>query len=229
MFAAKRTALFIGATLFSTLAAAGTPYNWTGYYAGLNIGAVRQTTAITDDSAVAFQATIQQSNNPNVTGGFQLGYRRQAEMMSVTGVYGAEFSANFTNSEQEYTYGSSTALYNLTATNNLNKQLLVQIMGGIAADRTLLFLSAGLSWVAMSGTMVNTDEVAFFHAVEIGQNMFGTVVGAGLEYAFCDKVSARFKLDVITPFNFTTMDSGHSFSMTNNIVQGTVGVNYRFA
>src|SRR5579862_4140520 len=64
------------------------PYNWTGFYAGLNVGAVKHTMDITDNQAASFNATIQQNLDPRLTGGFQIGYRRQIDLTSSSGVYG---------------------------------------------------------------------------------------------------------------------------------------------
>jgi len=205
------------------------PYNWTGFYAGLNAGAVQHTMNITDIQAATFNATIQQVTNPAFTGGFQLGYRHQLDLTKASGVYGLEFSGNFSNATFNSQYGTAFTLYNLSAQNALKNLFLLQLIGGVAAERTLLFLAAGLSWTNITGGMTNLDGVPFFTSLSVNKKVIGTSVGAGIEYAFTDKISARVKLDVITPKAYFTSDNvGNSYQISNSILQGTFGVNYKF-
>ena len=205
------------------------PYNWTGFYAGVNAGIVKNTMNMTDTQATSFNATIQQAANPQFTGGLQVGYRRQLDLSSTTGVYGAELSTNFSNASFEKQYGSSFGLYQLNAKNNLKNVSLLEVTGGIAADRALLFIAAGLSWVNITGSVTNVAGVPFFNSFNVSKNVFGSALSAGAEYAFTDKLSARFKVDVVTPNVYSVQDNtGDSFQISNNIVQATLGVNYKF-
>lgn len=204
-----------------------TPYNWTGYYAGLNAGVVKQTMNVTDVDATTFNATLQQATNPKFTGGFQFGYRRQLTPCQTSGVYGFEFSSNFSNATFSKQYGSPFALYRLNATYELKNVSLLQVIGGIAADRVLFFLSAGVSWVDISGSSTNLATIPFFKSFNVGKNVLGSTLGGGLEYAYDDATSFRFKLDVITPNVYSTHDDiGDTFQISNNIVQATLGVNF---
>lgn len=205
-------------------------HNWTGYYAGLNLGAVNHTMNITDNNAVAFNATIQQVSNPRFTGGLQLGYRRQLAAASLSGVYGVELSADFSDASFKKEYGSPFALYQLESENKLKDVCLLQLTGGIAADRTLLFLAGGLSWTRVTGSTTNVVNIPFFNSFSADKSEFGTSLGAGIEYAFTDQISARIKVDVVTPHTYSTSDNaGDSFTIANSIVQGTLGINYNFA
>ena len=206
------------------------PYNWTGFYVGLNAGAVNHTMNITDTNATTFLGTIQQVSNPALAGGLQAGYRRQVALSSLAGVYGLEISANFSNANFSKSYGSPSALYQLNSTNSLDSICLFELTGGIAADKTLLFLAGGLSWVNISGGTNNVSGAPFFNSFSVSKGEFGTALSAGIEYAFTDKLSARFKVDVVSPNTYTTFDNvGDSFTVANTIVQGTFGINYKFA
>lgn len=206
------------------------PYNWTGFYAGLNVGGVNHTMNITDTNAVAFNATIQQVTNPRFTGGFQVGYRQQLDLRAVSGVYGLEFSTNFADARFKKEYGSPFALYQLSSENKLKDICLLQLTAGIAAERTLLFLTAGLSWINIEGNTTNLASIPFFNGFNESKKEFGTAVGAGIEYAITQTISARIKLDVITPNTYSAHDEvGDAFQISNNIVEGTFGINYRFA
>lgn len=204
-------------------------FNWTGLYGGFNVGVVNHTMDITDVNASSFLATIQQNSDAKFSGGLQLGYRYQIEMNPVSGVYGIEISANFSNAQFEKDYGSSFALYELNSENALKDVCLIELIGGIAVNRTLLFLAAGASWVNITGTTSNLDSIAFFDAFNVDKKEWGTALGAGIEYAFSDKFSARLKVDVITPHTYDTDDNVDDvFQISNQIVQGVVGINYKF-
>ena len=210
-------------------ARASVPYNWSGFYAGFNAGVVKHTMNVTDIQATTFNATIQEISNPNFSGGLQAGYRRQLDLTKAFGVYGLEFSTNFSSATFNQEYGSPYALYQLNAENELKNVYLLQLIGGIAADKALLFFAAGLSWTNITGSMTTTDGVPFSTSFNASKQAFGTAVGGGVEYAFTKTMSARLKLDVITPNAYLAFDDlGNDFQISNNIVQSTVGVNYKF-
>jgi outer membrane immunogenic protein len=205
------------------------PYNWTGFYAGLNAGIVKHTLNVTDNQGASFNSTIHEVTNPQFTGGFQFGYRKQVELSKLSGVFGAEFSADFANAIFTQTYGSPFGLYQLKATNTLKSVCLMQLMGGIAADKTLLFMSGGLSWMNIAGNFTSENGAPFFNTFNVGKQALGTTLGGGAEYAFNDRISMRFKVDVITPNVYSSSDNAsNTYTMSNNIVQATLGINYKF-
>jgi opacity protein-like surface antigen len=205
------------------------PHNWTGFYAGINAGMVKHTMSMTDDQAASFNATIDQVSNPQLTTGLQLGYRRQLDLTAASGVYGLEFSANFSNATFNKQYGSPFALYQLNAKNSLNNYCLLQLIGGIAADKTLLFLAAGASWSDITGRVTNVTSIPFFNSFNVGKGIIGTALGGGAEYAFNEAISARLKVDLITPNTYSTADNlGNNYQISNSTVQTTLGINYKF-
>ena len=225
---------FVGTSLLSSAACATfeptAAYNWTGFYAGGNVGLVSHTMDVTDTDATTFLSTLHQVSNPSWSAGLQGGYRRQLNMCPVTGVYGLEASFNFSNARFDKTYGSSFATYQLNSQHQLKDTALMEVMGGIAADRVLLFLTAGLSWVNIGGTTTNDDSIAFFDSFNVSKNVLGTALGCGIEYAYNDKMSVRFKVDAIMPTTYSTHDNvGNSFQVSNNIGQAVLGINYKFA
>lgn len=229
------TATLLSSATFATVSlkgeiAAVAPYDWTGFYAGLNAGAMSHTMNITDNQATSFNATIQQVSNPNFTGGFQLGYRRQLDLTKASGVYGVEFSANFANTSFTQEYGSPFALYQLETKSEVKNPCLLELIGGIAADRTLLFMAAGLSWTNITGNVTNLTGIPFTTSYSLNKKALGGTFGGGIEYAFTNHISARIKIDYIKPNTYTVHDNlDNRFQIANSIVQGTLGVNYNFA
>lgn len=207
-----------------------TYYNWTGLYAGFNIGALNHTLDMTDVEATSFNATIQQVSNPKFTGGLQIGYRQQINFTHTSGVYGLELSSNFSNALFKKHYGSDFALYDFNVKHELKNATLLQLTGGIASDRTLLFLAAGLSWTSITGHVNSLNGAPFFNSFSVSKNQWGTAVGVGLEHACTENISLRFKVDMITPNTYTTSnETDSSFLIANHIVEATLGLNYKFA
>lgn len=206
------------------------PYNWTGFYVGGNLGAVKHSMDVTDNQAVTFNATINQTANPGFIGGFQLGIRHQIDPAKTSGVYGLEYSANFSNSRFNKIYGSPFALYQLYSEYELRNSQMAQLIAGIAADQMYLFLAAGFSWTDISGSITNMDGIPFFTSLSLSKKSLGTALGAGIEYGLTERISMRFKVDVVSAKVFTAFDSaGDSYQVANNLVQGSFGVNYKFA
>lgn len=205
-------------------------HEWTGFYMGLNIGAVNHTMKITDTQSVFFNATMEQVSDPKLAGGIQGGYRRQLDYNRVSSVYGVEISANLSDARFSTQYGSPFALYQLDSEEALDAIFLFELTGGIAVDRTLFFLGAGLSWVHITGSMNNIDSIVFSQGFDVSKQAWGTVLSGGIEYALTQNVTLRFKVDVITPHTYTTTDNlNNQFKIANNITQGTIGINYQFA
>jgi len=205
-------------------------YSWTGFYVGANGGIVNHTMNITDTQGTSFLSTLQQVSNPSMTGGLQAGYRRQIDFANTSGVYGLELSANISNASFDKQYGAPFATYQLNFQHKLKDVALLEATGGIAADRTLFFLAAGLSWININGSVTNEDTIAFFNSINLNKKVFGTALGGGLEYAFDNKLSLRFKVDLVTPNTYSAYDNiGDSFHIANNIVQAVLGLNYKFA
>ena len=222
--------LFSSASFSQTLATDAQLYNWNGVYAGINAGIVKHTMNITDIQATTFYATIQESSNPDFTGGLQLGYRHNLNLSNpISGVYGLEFSTNFASASFKQEYGSPYALYQLNATNELKNLYLLQLIGGIAADKALLFLDAGLSWSTITGEMTALNGIPYFNSFDVNKQAFGTAIGGGVEYAWTHAISTRLKLDAITPNVYMAINNlNNNFQISNNIVQGVAGVNYKF-
>lgn len=203
-------------------------YNWTGVYAGLSAGAIKNTMSVTDTNATYFNATILQIMNPAAIGGIQVGYRRQWDPSVTSGLLGVEFAGNFSDAKFQTIYGTSYTNYQLSSESKLHGSALVQLIGGIASNNTLLFLAGGLSWVNITGSFVNLDEIPFSNVFNTGKKTIGTALGAGIEYAFNNKLSARLKVDVMTSSSYTRLDNvGNRYEIANTVAQGLIGINYK--
>lgn len=205
-------------------------FTWSGVYAGINAGFFKNSLKITDVNAASFNATIEQNTNPNFSGGFQVGIRRQMSPSPTSGVLGLEFSANFQDHLSQMQYGSPFALYQLDSSYRVKSSYLLELIGGISAEKTLLFLAAGASFSTIRGQVINTDGLPFFRQFSLNKNAIGPVIGAGVEYACNNKLSIRAKIDMVYNNSYRTKDdTGNSYEVANQTMIASLGLNYKFA
>lgn len=203
-------------------------YDWTGFYAGIDLGLVKQTMNITDTQATTFYATLQQEFNPRFIGGFQLGYRHQINPARVTAIYGLEFNANFSDSKSTREYGSPFALYQLSTVNQLKNLHLIEFLAGIAVEQSFFFMGAGFSWTQVNGYVSNINGIPYFNSFTLNSRRISPALSAGVEYAFSDKISARFKVDAVSTNAYSAYDNtSNTYQISNTITQGTFGINYK--
>jgi outer membrane immunogenic protein len=227
---------FILASLFTSVTYAKVSYkgevapmapafSWTGFYVGANVGGVGYSQYVTDIDESDFDSTLHLDPNGKWSGGAQIGWRYQVDCAMASGVFGIEGSVDWTDAKYSRTFGVTD--YDIDT--KLKSLWMVQAMGGIAVDRTLLFLGAGAGWADLDGSWTDLagDTTRNF---DTNKTVVGPVVSAGIEYAFTDMISVRAKVDELFASRYTRTDGrGNSFLINNNIVQGTIGLNVKFA
>lgn len=200
-------------------------FSWTGFYVGANLGGIGYSQYVTDIDEADFDSTIHLDSDVKWSGGLQLGWRYQVDCALASGVFGIEGSADWTNAKYNKTFGVSD--YEIKT--ELKNIWMIQAMGGIAAGRSLLFLGVGAAWADVDGSWTDLagDTTREFST---NRTAVGPVVSAGVEYAFTDMISVRVKVDDFMSKHYSNSDgNGNSYLSTNNIVQGTIGLNVKFA
>ena len=221
------------------------PYNWTGFYVGLNIGG---SWGKQDNNLVTTSGGTVLSNSANldgVIGGGQIGYNWQLDQL----VFG--FEADFQGSGQKgdgdpiYTlpvgavcgpfavgcFGVGTPGATISYTDKLDWFGTVRARVGWAFDRWLPYVTGGWAYGhgEISGTTVTTTPTTT--AFSASQNYSGWTVGGGLEWAFMNNWSAKVEYLYIDFGDGPTVAVSPSLNivggrMTDNIVRA--GVNYKF-
>lgn len=226
---------FILASLFTSATFAHTSYkgevpmapafSWTGFYIGANVGGVGYSQDITDVDQVTFGSTLHLDPNGSWSAGAQLGWRYQVDCALASGVFGIEGSVDWADADYSRTFG----LDNFTVKTKLKNLWMAQAMGGIAVNRTLMFLGIGAGWANIDGSFTDFIDADTTTTFNINKTVVGPVVSAGVEYAFTDMISVRVKVDDLITQRYTrSNDFGNDFRITSNIVQGTVGLNIKF-
>ena len=244
-------------TLFETsgaLAASPTP-TWTGFYVGAHAGYgwgsvdgdTTRTVVIPPPSAPNFWVNtpnpipfvFARDINPNGgLGGFQAGYNFQADRA----VYGIETDFTWTGQSDSIVLSGDTRprnfntedfSYNETTSARLKYMGTVRGRLGYAVGQFLPYVTGGLAWGRIS-----MDTNWLLHQFNQVTNLpfsgseshthIGWTLGAGFEYAFAERWSAKAEylyVDLGKETYFAGIQGGGSFGMQDHIVR--IGINFR--
>jgi len=209
-------------------------YNWTGAYAGANLGAVWSGSRFTANNVVFLPDSGTYSGSINATDlnpGVQLGYLKQFKK---NWVVGAEADFTYPSSSGHYKYKDTVLIgqYDqFTLHNNLQGSL--RLRAGYAIECFLPFITVGVSFADV-GLSYN-NELKDNYSKNITQT--GWVLGGGLEYGVLSNLSVRteylftdygkaLNLNIPTLANFTDSTGGAQGSLYSHVVRAAI--NYRF-
>ena len=157
------------------------PYNWTGWYVGVQAGWSHVNDS-QDMSSPTFAWSVSDAADGFV-GGIHAGYNFQANQF----VYGVE--ADFEGNTTDHTFlvgGPFTAT--TTATEKLQWQGSLRARLGVAFDRVLVYGTGGWAFGQFQDSY-NTPGTIFTESVTSTRN--GWTAGAGIEYAWTGNFTAR--------------------------------------
>ena len=173
---------------------------FTGFSAGINIGAINATTEYTDSFNFDYSPFITHQSNNTVrlgkaagTVGLTLGYARA---WNPCWLWGLEGRANFTNLKSSNSHSEQTFIFNesFNFSNNHNFNIrLDQQYGGIAKIGYLvrpeaqLYAFVGLQWAnAKINSGADNDDIP---PINYAKFKAGTLIGFGLEQMVSDCIS----------------------------------------
>ena len=217
--------------------------SWTGFYAGVHAGAGWGTTETTLDSIVVAGAPlvtglgipIAQNSRSGFLGGGQIGYNFQSGWL-VYGVQGDIAGLDVKGTAPCLTILSCSAdsHWLATATGRI---------GGIVADRTLVYIKGGGAWMNTTHTLtvpglggLGGGGFGGITGSSADSNAFGWLLGFGAEYAFSPNWSGFIEYDYID-FDKTnialnlTVPGGPvgvaNVNVQNKLSVAKIGLNYR--
>jgi outer membrane immunogenic protein len=178
------------------------PFSWTGFYLGANVGAGIGTTetsvnvgpALTALSGMPIAATaplVSETFNGFI-GGMQAGYNWQI------GVFVLGVEGDFDGAGLQGTAPCAVVL-NCTMKHNWFADITGRV-GVVAAERTLIYLKGGVAWEGSNFTVGNNINVAgTMVAANAGDSgvQTGSLLGMGVEYAFLPNWSAKLECNYI--------------------------------
>ena len=185
---------------------AALPYNWSGFYVGLNAGGAWGSgcTNYTLVSAPNWPTTCGGNDNGQFTGGAQVGYNFQSGSI----VYGLEADinglGNSNGSSRTFSYGTGITppegVFRVQGLGDPGVFGTVRARLGFAADRALFYVTGGLAW-ASGG---NDPAISYWASTTNpptgdanviwrrgGASGIGWTLGAGIEYAISNNWTIR--------------------------------------
>jgi outer membrane immunogenic protein len=179
-------------------------YNWTGFYAGVNLG--YGWGRASDDLGLV-------STMNGVIGGGQIGYNWQMNQL----VVGLETDIQASGQKQTTTVGAFTLNERIRYFGTVRARL------GYAFDRTLLYVTGGYAYTNIGMDLTGPGGTASSNTTK-----GGATIGGGVEWAFAGPWSAKAEylyVDTGTQ-SVTLLGVTDNVRVRNHI--GRVGINYRF-
>jgi outer membrane immunogenic protein len=232
-----------------TKAPSTTAFTWTGCYIGINGGGGASgsnfttvvgsgTHLIPDDATTVGGIGTGSGNDSQFLAGGQIGCNWQ----SGTYVYGVEADADYFHSNAAFLNGTGTLSTgdSFAVTQSLTTNYLATLRPrlGVAADRSLFYLTGGAAFTRVSYVETYADTLnAGTGSATGGRSLVGWTVGAGWEYAWNDHFVTRVEY-LFAKFPTTngvgsivdTVGGANPLSGSADLVIQTVrlGLNYKF-
>jgi len=206
-------------------------YNWTGIYAGGNVGGALLSDSISQATppGTALITGTQTAHPAGIIGGGQLGANYQFDAW-VVGVEGAWSASNLSG----YGIGSAAGTFNGVAVtqirNTSNPLWLASGSGriGYADNDWLFYVKGGGAWLRAQYIQDGLTAGGTVGTQIMNVNRAGFVGGGGIEYALTENLSARLEYDF---YDFGTKTYQFTATPVNNtsyLHTLTFGLDYRF-
>jgi opacity protein-like surface antigen len=196
-------------------------YDWTGFYVGGAAGGGLLNSSTGDTDHDIWDNDVDLTEWGGVAGG-TLGYSKQFG----AGVLGVEGDINWTGFDNEYGLGSSSDYvrteWNWFAT--------VRGRAGLAADRTLIYATAGIAFVDVDYFTTSNQSAGCSGSAtcaRASETKTGFVFGGGAEYALNNNLSVKLEyLYINIPDERTFTNDPDEFVFNSNAQLARVGLNW---
>jgi len=230
-------------------------FTWTGFYAGVNAGWVRNETRVDNrgtagfdaafgagtDAALAgaFPARLGSSDRNGFIGGVQAGYNQQFGMF----VAGIEADINWLGNRSAST--STTRTFGAPIFGDVNVATrsrtdwlgTARLRAGVAIDRVMIYGTGGLAFGAPNHRLNVTTGGVLTHTGTNDDMKAGWTLGAGAEYAFTNNITMKAEYlyydlgrtsVTATPTAAGAVGTSASARFDNKGHIARVGLNYKF-
>ncbi|HEY8596136.1 MAG TPA: outer membrane beta-barrel protein [Devosiaceae bacterium] len=224
----------------SVMYSANSTHDWTGFYVGA-MGGIASFNSNWDTIYGTYEGGPSDINPTSVARinsvggilGVTAGYNFQVSPEAVLGIEG---DIGFTNLNGSDVCLGDNTYYHATCAAKVNWLASVAGRAGFAADRTLVFGKAGLAVGSFSYDIGNFN----FSAPEyntVTETRYGMLLGAGIEQALTDTISAKVEVDYMDfgskRVNFSSgcgtlcYSSDFGTDIANKVILGKVGINVK--
>lgn len=184
-------------------------FSWTGAYVGGNLGANWA------------NVSNPRNNSGALTGGLQAGYLWQSGQI----VYGFEGDVDYNGNRHTSAFTNGANTY--TDRERLDWDFGLRGRVGYAIDRFLPFVSTGITFANLNSRVTNT---ATGTSDQSNQIRTGLQLGAGLEYAVANNVTARGEY-IYSDYGSRTVNYGsNGFGLSHSVTDNALrfSINYKF-
>jgi outer membrane immunogenic protein len=192
--------------------------NWTGFYAGVHVGAGWGSNDASANLAVIGPVSLTAGTVNGFLGGGQIGYNWQTGWM----VLGGEFEFSGAGVE-----GTSPCIVLINCKANMDWLITAAGRLGFTVDRALVYAKGGVAWADWQ----YNANIAGINA-NAGDTRFGWLLGLGVEYAIAPNWSAKIEYNYIDfgndDFRFAVGAAGITANIDTQLHTIKGGVNYRF-
>ena len=192
---------------------------WTGFYAGVNagygFGGDDRVGVRVDDNFIGNIGKIEQNG---FVGGAQIGYNYQIDNF----VLGIE--ADFQGAGLDDNTSGEIGGVDIRAKSSIDWYGTLRPRLGYAWDRTLVYGTGGLAYGRVNYKM-SADGDQFMNE---DKTRAGWVVGAGVEHAFTDHLTAKLEYQYINFGDYTVESEGISTRASPDFHSIRIGLNYKF-
>jgi outer membrane immunogenic protein len=214
------------------------PVSWTGFYAGVNLGANWQGVDSTYGAlnGEAAGTGISGGNKVGFIGGAQIGYNWQFDPRWVLGIEGSIQGLTGTASGGTPAGGSNASKGNGVESQIKWVATLRGRVGWLMHPDTMIYGTGGAAWARIKqsanplGLTTFGGEDPFFTTKSSSKTKFGWVAGGGMEHMLTRNWTVGVEV-LYHNFGTTTGfngDSSKSSDFKNKLVTGTVKLNYKF-
>jgi len=203
---------------------------WTGAYLGIQGGVARHNASFSDFFCAFDCATFDGNKTGGIIGGL-LGYNWQRGAF----VYGLEGDWSWVGAKSTSKWGT---FFHADTSYDVDWVATVRGRAGLAIDATLIYLTGGIALgnVENDFSVINNEPGDVFARFAQSQTKVGWTAGVGVEHMFGPHWTGRAELRYIdlgttgvscTEGN-TSLCPGYRGEFSNTLVQGLVGLSYKF-
>jgi outer membrane immunogenic protein len=206
-----------------------------GFYAGAHVGATTHDTTWNDPDNWAdnfsfdFNTSSVNTTRSGLAGGLQGGYNYQPGCI----VVGVEIDGSWADLSGSRTASPAAAGTRLTLRDNAEMYGTIRVRAGVVVDSLLIYLTGGPAFAKLAHSWRIVDPAAS-ERFSAETNRWGGAGGAGVEWAFTDRLSVKaeglyLKFGTVSTSGFSNAGAQQvRFENQDSLLIGRLGVNFKF-
>ena len=215
----------LAVAMVGTAAQAQTP-TWSGFKAGITLGATNYTSTWTDTD-YDYYGGSQSYSKRKLAPAIHVGWDTQVGSV----VYGVELDHTFNSSKRDIVYDSNPVYYStphIIRTDNLKSTTTLRGRMGVAVDSTLVYAPAGLAKAQVDHTWTQFNNMPYSFPT-VSNDHTGFVYGFGVEHRLNQMFSLRAEYQHVNiPETTSTNSKGYRMEIGEELSTFAFGASFHF-